>query len=191
MDFDICSRLADARKKAGKSQKVVCSDLNIPKVQNLSNYENNVNDPSIDRLRDLINYYGVSADWLLFGDEDRTKKFSSNKERVETLINLLDALDIQIEPEYDFNDNETGRYIVNLSHAPRSGFLELFDAIYNYRKLFSKGNLPAKEYQLLVQYKVADVSSKTNDFEICDLPSCPDAETQIAQWLDEHEDPPF
>lgn len=189
MDFDICSRLADARKKAGLSQKVVCTDLNIPNVQTLSNYENNKNDPAIDRLCDLIDYYGVSADWLLFGTENRTEKYSSNREKVETLIKLLDALDIQIEPEYGFNSMETGRYIINLSHSPRSGFLELFDAVYNYRMLVSKGNLPAKEYQLLLQYKVADVSSKTNDFAPCDPPHYPSEEEQLEQYLDEYETP--
>lgn len=189
MDYDICTRLAAARKKAGKSQKSVCDDLHIPNVQTLSNYENNINDPSVDRLCALIDYYGVSADWVLFGDKNRQDQYSSNKDRILSLLSLLDELVLRIEPEYGFSGMETGRYIINLSDAPREGYQELFDAVYKYRNLLSESNLSVEDYQTLVRAKVNAVSVKTKDFAPCVPPEFPSVEAQINQFIANEEVP--
>ena len=189
MDSDISTRLVEARKRSGKSQREVCDALFIDKVQTLSAYENRKNDPSIDRFRSLLECYNVSADWVLFGKDSRDKSYKSNAERVEALIDLIDALQLSIEPEYGFNGEPTGRYLINLSGSCRSGFPELFDAVYKYRNLYNERNLSEDDYKTLVVSKINKTAEASNDFEYVDPPEPPSMQEQIDQWIANEELP--
>ena len=57
-------RLKKARKDTGFTQTEVANELKIPRV-NITNYETGRTQPDIETLGRLIDFYEVSADWIL------------------------------------------------------------------------------------------------------------------------------
>ncbi len=57
-------RLKAARKKAGYTQQEITQQINIKQSQ-LSKIENNQIEPNIELLGELIDFYEVSADWII------------------------------------------------------------------------------------------------------------------------------
>lgn len=59
--------LKKIRKKKGLSQLKVAMDLSITR-EALSYYENGKRSPDVDMLIKLSRYFGVSVDYLIFGE---------------------------------------------------------------------------------------------------------------------------
>lgn len=57
-------KLTEARKDTGFTQKEVSKELNIPR-STLANYETGRTEPDLETLAKLIDFYQVSADWIL------------------------------------------------------------------------------------------------------------------------------
>lgn len=57
-------KLKQARKDTGFTQIEVCNELKIPQ-STLANYETGRTEPDIETLCRLIDFYEVSADWVL------------------------------------------------------------------------------------------------------------------------------
>lgn len=57
-------KLKEIRKNTGFTQNEVAKELNIPRV-NITNYELGRTQPDIETLGRLIDFYEISADWLL------------------------------------------------------------------------------------------------------------------------------
>lgn len=57
-------KLKQARKDTGLTQMDVCTELKIPQ-STLANYETGRTEPDIETLCKLIDFYEVSADWVL------------------------------------------------------------------------------------------------------------------------------
>lgn len=57
-------KLKSARERAGYTQTQVSDILNIPQNK-ISKLENNIIEPNIETLGRLIDFYEISADWLL------------------------------------------------------------------------------------------------------------------------------
>ena len=64
--------LKEIRKKKGYNQLKVAMDLNITR-QALSYYENGKRSPDIEMLKILSDYYDVSIDYLINGEEFKPK----------------------------------------------------------------------------------------------------------------------
>ncbi len=64
--------LKEIRKKKGYSQLKVAMDLNISR-EALSYYENEKRSPDLNMLRTLSNYFNVSIDYLINGEEFHKK----------------------------------------------------------------------------------------------------------------------
>ena len=60
--------LKEIRKERKFSQMKVAMDLNISR-EALSHYENNKREPSIDLLNKMSEYFNVSIDYLINGEE--------------------------------------------------------------------------------------------------------------------------
>ena len=60
------------RKQRNLNQLKVAMDLNISR-EALSHYENGKRSPDVDMLRKLSDYFGVSIDFLVNGQEFRKK----------------------------------------------------------------------------------------------------------------------
>ena len=60
---DFCTRLRRARKKAGYTMTRAAERLYIQQ-SSISRYERGVVFPTIDRVAEMANLYGVSIDWL-------------------------------------------------------------------------------------------------------------------------------
>lgn len=60
----LVSRLVQARKRAGVSQKTVAEALNISQQQ-YCRYENGKNEIPVRYIIGLCKFYKISADWLL------------------------------------------------------------------------------------------------------------------------------
>ena len=60
--------LKEIRKERKFSQMKVAMDLNISR-EALSHYENNKREPSIDLLNKMSEYFNVSIDYLITGEE--------------------------------------------------------------------------------------------------------------------------
>lgn len=68
-DTNLGIRLKQAREKAKLTQSDVCPKAGISKPQIISNYERGASSPPLETLKALSRLYGVSTDWLLFGQE--------------------------------------------------------------------------------------------------------------------------
>ena len=60
--------LKKARKKKAISQLKVAMDLSITR-EALSHYENGKRSPDVDMLVKLARYFGVSVDYIIFGED--------------------------------------------------------------------------------------------------------------------------
>ncbi|MDE5604888.1 MAG: helix-turn-helix transcriptional regulator [Eubacterium sp.] len=60
------------RKEKNLNQQKVAIDLNISR-EALSHYENGKREPSLDMLIKMSNYFNVSIDFLIKGEEFRKK----------------------------------------------------------------------------------------------------------------------
>ena len=67
-----CLGLKLIRKQKNLNQLKVALDLNISR-EALSHYENGKRSPDIDMLRILSNYFNVSIDFLINGEEFKAK----------------------------------------------------------------------------------------------------------------------
>lgn len=57
-------RIKVARTRIGLKQEEVASETGIART-NISKYENGKQEPSIEQLGTLADFYGVSLDWLI------------------------------------------------------------------------------------------------------------------------------
>lgn len=57
-------KIKEARKKTGFTQIEVAEELKIPR-STLANYEIGRTQPDIETLGKLIDFYGITADWIL------------------------------------------------------------------------------------------------------------------------------
>ena len=63
--------LKKARKKKALSQLKVAMDLSITR-EALSHYENGKRSPDVDMLVKLARYFGVSVDYIIFGEDSQS-----------------------------------------------------------------------------------------------------------------------
>ena len=63
-------RIAELIIESGKMQKDICAELGIPK-QKLTRWKTGYNEPSLDELIIIAEYFGTTSDYLL-GLEDET-----------------------------------------------------------------------------------------------------------------------
>ena len=63
--------LKKARKKKAISQLKVAMDLSITR-EALSHYENGKRSPDVDMLVKLARYFGVSVDYIIFGEDSQS-----------------------------------------------------------------------------------------------------------------------
>lgn len=85
------NKLKELREQTGLSQKEIAQRIGI-EYQNYNKYELGINEPSIDTLKLIADYYGVSLDYLC----DHTTKafdFGYLNEQQINLINKIKALD--------------------------------------------------------------------------------------------------
>lgn len=82
-------RLKELREAQGITQTKIANDLNMPKMT-YNNYEQNRNEPSIDTLIKLADYYNVSLDYLVGRKFQNELGYLTNQELeyVKTLLQL-------------------------------------------------------------------------------------------------------
>jgi len=68
-------RIINLRKNAGLSQTALASELNYSKAY-IADVERGGQEPSRRLLVGLRNFFGVSIDWLLFGDMAEQEQYS-------------------------------------------------------------------------------------------------------------------
>ena len=93
MEHTFPSRLADLRRRSGKSQRKVAADLGISQAL-LSHYETGAREPGLAFLCRACDYYGVTADYLL-GRPEMQPMPPVAKDTVRSLAASLRALSAQ------------------------------------------------------------------------------------------------
>lgn len=73
------------RKQRKLNQQKVAKDLHISR-ESLSYYENGKREPSLSLLLEMSNYFNVSINFLITGDEFKKNKPSNNCRKVYFLI---------------------------------------------------------------------------------------------------------
>ena len=83
-------KLKTLREQTGLSQKEIAQHIGI-EYQNYNKYELGINEPSVDTLKQIADYYGVSLDYLC---EHKMKAFDFGylNEQQINLINKIKAL---------------------------------------------------------------------------------------------------
>lgn len=79
--MDIAERLQELRKKAGYSQEQVAEQLGLSR-QAVSKWESGQGKPEIDNVVKLMELYGVSADYILLGIENRATTPATEKKKI-------------------------------------------------------------------------------------------------------------
>ncbi len=85
MDKTIGERLKDLVKEKGLEQQEAAIQMNI-KIPTFNGYVSNKREPSIDRLKQLADYFKVSVDFLVGYSEIRDPYLSNLSEEVKNFI---------------------------------------------------------------------------------------------------------
>jgi transcriptional regulator with XRE-family HTH domain len=103
-DESLGERIFKLRKGARMSQHQLAKQLDIHQ-KNISKYERNEYTPSALIARDIAKVFGVTADYLLFGDEAGTKG---------GMIHIKDRQLAQCLQELDKIDDETRQIVIGM-----------------------------------------------------------------------------
>lgn len=95
-------RLKELRKEKGEKQEVVAKALSIDRSV-LSNYENDVRTPDIEKFQALANYYNVTVDFLLCRSD--VKKADTTLQAVSEYIGLSDEAILKIKSMKNEQEN--------------------------------------------------------------------------------------
>lgn len=104
---EIGKRIADARKKTGKTQKEVREDLGDATLSMISDWENGYAFPSVEYLKKISELYKVSIDYLIKGDEqhDSSRKMITVKDAIQATLWLITNCNFNWHIE-----NKNGKY---------------------------------------------------------------------------------
>ncbi|MEN6412361.1 MAG: helix-turn-helix transcriptional regulator [Veillonellales bacterium] len=80
-------RLQFLRKLSNVTQKIIYEATGISQ-SNLSKYERNITQPTADAIAAICRFYNVSADWLLFGIEQKNFVVTNDPELSHMLFLL-------------------------------------------------------------------------------------------------------
>jgi len=115
LNIEIGKRLNEARKKSGKTIDEVLKIVKISK-QSLISYEKGRGNPSFFKIIELCNVYGVSLNYLVYGED---KNYSGISNSLKRKIYSLASLDSDNDISYDsiheyirFNNKDLKKYYV-------------------------------------------------------------------------------
>ena len=92
--MEIGTRIQELRKKKNISQEELANVMNVSR-QAVSKWESNLSVPDIEKIIDLSEYFQVSTDYLLKGQE-LSKKFDANWKEFYPIISLVVKLSLMI-----------------------------------------------------------------------------------------------
>lgn len=164
----IGKRLKEARAKAGLTQEQACKQAGIPKTQTLSTYERGTSTPRLDALMDLVKLYGVTADWVLFGNE-RVSEEERRKSPAEYLAQLVESVDHLglLLNAYDDKGDEVVSIEMNCSkYREMPDFASSWKS---FRSLLDENKIDSEDYKMLIQHKLPQqLSEKTPEPDPCE-----------------------
>ena len=70
LTMEFAARLAQLRKQKGLSQQALADAVGVHVAQ-VKRYEAGTNQPSLDALKKIVTTFGVSADFLIFDEDER------------------------------------------------------------------------------------------------------------------------
>lgn len=153
---ELGNRLKQARERSGKKQSDVCEAVGIPKVQTLSAYERGVNSPPIETLKNLSRLYGVSTDWLLFGESYAPLKEKTPNDYVEQLVDAVDHLKMDFDSwEDSYTHDRT--VVLRLFSSPYGGLNSFIVKWERLRELLDGEIIEQDEYDGLIKQKLTDL----------------------------------
>lgn len=145
-------RLKQAREKAGLTQDAVCQKIGLANNQSLSAYERGTSSPSVETLKKLCATYGVSADFLLFGNDRLSSQDKTPLEYAKQLVDAVDHLGLKLD-EGQFLDGIHSMLIwLNTSYAD---FNEFTMHWYRLRDILDAQTLASEEYKMLIGSRLA------------------------------------
>lgn len=148
-DKNIGQRLKLAREQKGLTQKEVCDKLNIPNVQTLSAYESGTNNPPMGTtFKQLLQLYGVSADWVLFGDKRQNTAEKTPYDIFLQLVESVDFLGLELTIGEEYYGNKWLN--IDLSTAKHEETEQFIEKWQRFRKLFDQGDLDRTDYEELL-----------------------------------------
>lgn len=170
---DIGARLQQARKAAKLTQKDVAEKLPVVgSIQNMSAYESGKNNPTIEALKELSKLYGVSTDYLLFGEEEKLMGDNiSRSDKTSMILNELFLLctsgkakphcksECIESAESEFCANE---HTFSLTFHGEPYEAKLLEDWVKFYTLYIEGRIGKAEFDILVEYAI-----KNN---VCTLP---------------------
>jgi transcriptional regulator with XRE-family HTH domain len=105
------SRIKSLRLRLALSQDQLCKEIGI-KTSSLSRIENGNTDPSMSTIIALMQYFNVSSDWILTGEDAITKE--ANKKTAPCINQLSEELNEQIPVIRDRKLRKYIRSLINL-----------------------------------------------------------------------------
>ena len=89
--MEIGKKLKDARMRSGFTQESVAEKVNVSR-QTISNWENEKSYPDIISVIELSNFYSISLDELLKGDEKMMEHLEESTNVVKSTRKLIGAI---------------------------------------------------------------------------------------------------
>lgn len=148
-DKNIGQRLKEAREQKRLTQKEVIKKLGIPNVQTLSAYESGTNNPPMGTtFKQLLQLYGVSADWILFGDKRQNTAEKAPYDFFLQLVESVDFLGLELTiSEGHYGDKWLNIDLSTAKHEETEQFIEKWQ---RFRKLLDHGDLDRMDYEELL-----------------------------------------
>lgn len=86
-------RIASLRKSKGLSQRKL---MEILKFDNLSKYEKNQRQPNYEILKSIADFFNVSTDWLLTGEDPKKEQLPDPENVIQHILGELTDEEIKI-----------------------------------------------------------------------------------------------
>jgi len=167
---DIGKRLAKARRACKvngdeMSQGYAADKLGIPKYQTLSAYETGKNSPPLATLKKMAVLYGVTTDWIIFGD-DLPTPHKSIEEYVKQLVDAVDNLNLNVSMNTSEGYPQSKTYTIELTSFMDEGVREFDTFIEKWirlRETKKNNGITEEEYLSLISRRLEEYEKEPKE----------------------------
>ncbi len=169
---EIGKRIANARKKAGKTQKEVREDLGDATLSMISDWENGYAFPSVEYLKKISELYKVSIDYLVKGDErhDSLKKTITVKDTIQAVLWLITNCNFNWHIEnkdhkyYQFGvDEKPYKFRLSTHNSKLLEFFATYLRLKDNRDIMTENAFNESLYSLLNKFSNTDFTSDDDE----------------------------
>lgn len=147
-------RLKQARERAGLTQDAVCQKIGLANNQSVSSYERGTTSPPIETLKKLCRLYGVSADYLLFGESHFGTRERTDCDYAKQLVDAADHLGLKVEEVTTDLGQECMAICITSAYGDFNKFANHWSRL---REVLDNRILEREEYIMLISRRLEEL----------------------------------